>query len=320
MARHVKEKCSTDPSYGCPPCARELAEHIRWGVVVLDKPPGLTSRRAADRVRWLLGADKVGHGGTLDPMVTGVLPVLLGRSTRVAGLLLGCDKAYAGVMALHGDVADGELEGALGQFRGVIEQIPPRRSRVKRAARLREVHAFEITGREGRRAEFTVRCQGGTYIRKLIHDLGRELGCGAHMLKLRRTCAGPFTADDCVAMAGMEEASRSMAQGQEEPVRGVVRPVEEVVRALLPGVWMADGAVNSVCGGFPLMAPGVCELDDFERGARVAAMTMKGELVGIGKALLSWDEILAAERGPAIAVGSVLMERDLYPRWHRPMP
>ena len=121
-------------------------------------------------------------------------------------------------------------------------------------------------------------------------------------------------------MAGMEEASRSMAQGQEEPVRGVVRPVEEVVRALLPGVWMADGAVNSVCGGFPLMAPGVCELDDFERGARVAAMTMKGELVGIGKALLSWDEILAAERGPAIAVGSVLMERDLYPRWHRPMP
>lgn len=318
MARHVKQQCVSDPSYGCAPGERELAEHIRWGAVILDKPAGGTSRHAADLVQKLLGGSRAGHGGTLDPMVTGVLPILLDRTTRVAGLLLGCDKAYTGMMALHGDVADEELEAALERFRGVIEQTPPRRSRVKRRARRRTVHAFEVTGRQGRQARFAVHCEGGTYVRKLIHDLGQELGCGAHMLQLRRTRAGPFAADDCVTMADLADASRCMAQDQGDSVRRLVRPIEDIVGRILPDVRMADGAVNSVCGGFPLAVPGVCELDDFDRGARVAALTMKGELVGIGTALMGSDEILAADGGLAVAVSTVLMDLGTYPKWRRP--
>ena len=116
MAFHVRWDCATDPACGCPPRERGLAEYVDWGVVILDKPAGCTSRRAADRVRRALGAAKVGHGGTLDPGVTGVLPVLLGRATPVAAVLLGCDKAYEGVMQLHGEVPDDALRAALGPF------------------------------------------------------------------------------------------------------------------------------------------------------------------------------------------------------------
>ncbi len=317
MARYVKTRCTTDPAYGCPPAERELDEYVRWGVVILDKPAGPTSHGAADAVRRLLGASRAGHGGTLDPAVTGVLPVLLDKSTRAAGLLLGCDKAYSGVMALHGDVADEELEDALGGFRGVVEQLPPRRSRVKRAPRQRRVHAFEITGRQGRRAEFTVRCQGGTYVRKLVHDLGQELGCGAHMFELRRTQSGPFALEDCATMAALEGACALAGAAREEALRRLVRPVEDVVIRLLPQVCMGDGAVRSICDGFPLAVPGVCELDEFAKDAPVAAMTMKGELVGIGKALLDSDTIRAGQRGLAVAVHTVLIDRDAYPRWRR---
>jgi len=308
-------RCVTDPSCGCAPTERELAEHIRWGAVILDKPAGPTSRKAADAVRSLVGAARAGHGGTLDPMVTGVLPVLLDKSTRVAGLLLGCDKEYSGVMALHGEVADEELERALCGFRGVIEQLPPRRSRVRRALRRRRVHAFEVTGREGRRAEFTVRCQGGTYVRKLVHDLGQALGCGAHMAELRRTRSGPIGLADCVTMGELEAVSAPSDPSREEALRRLVLPVEEVVGRLLPQVRMADGAVRSVCDGFPLAVPGVCELDEFEAGARVAALTMKGELVGIGEALLDSGALRAERRGLAVAVHTVLMDRETYPRW-----
>jgi H/ACA ribonucleoprotein complex subunit 4 len=263
-------------------------------------------------VRAILGADKVGHGGTLDPKVTGVLPVLLGKATRVARLFLGCGKAYSGVMALHGDVADERLSEALGHLTGIVEQVPPRRSRVKRQARRRAVWRFEAAGREGRRVEFAVECEGGTYVRKLVHDLGQRLGCGAHMLSLRRTRAGPFDLSQCVTTAQVEGAARALAEGDAGPLRAAVLPVERALEGLLPQVRMDDGAVPSVCRGAPLAVPGVCELDEFAQGAEVALMTVKGELVGLGEALLDWREVLQAEHGLAVAVRSILMDGRSY--------
>ena len=314
MARHLRRPCATDPAHGCPPARRDAAEHVRWGVVLLDKPAGVTSRQAADCVREALGAAKAGHGGTLDPGVTGVLPVLLGKCTRAAGALLGCDKAYEGLMVLHGDVPDGELEAALAQFRGTVEQTPPRRSRVKRRPRLRTVHEFTVMARQGRRAEFAVRCQGGTYVRTLIHDLGQALGCGAHMARLRRTGAGPCLLGECVSMEQIVQAGRAMQEGAEEAVRRVVHPVEEVLARLLPAVVVDDGAVSPVCHGARLAVPGVCELDDFGPGGRVAVLTLKGELIGIGTALMAAEQVLTESQGEAVAVDTVLMDAETYPR------
>ncbi len=282
------------------------------GIVLLDKPSGPTSRAAAERVRVLLGGSKVGHGGTLDPKVTGLLPVLLGRSTKVAGLFLGSDKTYEGTMQLHGDVADEELVHAMQGFLGVIEQLPPRRSRVKRRVRRRRVYRFEVLARAGRRIEFSVSCEGGTYVRKLVHDLGEALGSGAHMAGLRRTRSGHFEVSESVTLGQLEQAT-----GQSGPPGGaidLVLPVEEAVARLLPLVVMDDGAVHSVGTGYPLAVPGVCELDDFEAGDTVALMTVRGELVGTGEALLASGAVAAAKKGFAVKPKNVLIDPDDYPK------
>ncbi len=309
MALHVKQACDTDPACGCAPALRDAAQWVRWGAVLLDKPSGPTSRRAAERVGRLLGADKVGHGGTLDPKVTGVLPVLLGRSTRAADVLLGCDKSYEGTMSLHGDVDDAALERGMAALRGVIEQMPPRRSAVARRLREREVYRFEVTGRTDREVRFTVDCQGGTYIRKLVHDLGLELGCGAHMTSLRRTRAAGFGIEECVST---EQVAEAASAGELEALRRVVRPVEEVLGRLLPPVQVEDGAVEPVCTGYPLAVPGVCAVGDFNEGARVLVLTLKGELVGLGRALMRSEAMLEARHGLAVRMEQVLMEKGTY--------
>lgn len=313
MAKHLKHRAETNPACGRPPAERGPRERVEWGVVPLDKPSGPTSREAADAVRGALGAGKAGHGGTLDPKVTGVLPVLLDRATKAASVLLGCDKAYRGTMMLHDEVAEQELDEAVDGFRGTIRQKPPRRSRVKREFRERTVYSFRIERFDGRRAVFAVRCEGGTYVRKLIHDLGVQIGCGAHMTALRRAEAAGIGLSDCVSMEEVEQAGRALQRGESGPLERVLRPVEDVVTPLLPVVVLDDGAIDSVCTGYPLAVPGICELDDFAEGDRVAVLTLKGELVGLGEALADSAEVLEAEHGEAVHVGQVMMRRGTYP-------
>jgi H/ACA ribonucleoprotein complex subunit 4 len=315
VAEFVKSEDSTDPAYGCPPADRCLSEHLRWGVVILDKPAGCTSRQASEAVRTALGAEKAGHGGTLDPNVTGVLPVLLDKATPLADWLLGSEKTYRGTMVLHADVSPEALARSMARFVGLVEQVPPVRSRVKRALRTREVYQFDLTGGSGRRLDFLLRCQGGTYVRKLIHDLGQDVGCGANMSHLRRTRSGPFTLAECVSLACVSEAARLPPSECDRELRRLVRPAEEAAARLAPCVWMDDGAVQSVCTGYPLAVAGVCKMDLFERDAQVAMMTLKGELVGMGSALMGSAEIMKAGSGLAVEVVRVLMAKDVYPKW-----
>jgi len=314
VARHVLKHVSSNPRWGRPPPERNLREHIRWGVVLLDKPSGPTSRGCVERVCRLLGAQKGGHGGTLDPKVTGVLPILLDRVTPLCGLLLGSDKVYLGSLRLHGDVPSTVLEKALEQFRGLIVQVPPVRSSVKRRPRERDVHEFEVTGREARCVDFRVRCEGGTYIRKLAHDLGQSLGCGAHMTRLRRTAGGAFGIEECVTLRQLEQSVSAAQAGDEGPLRRAVLPAEDIVGRLVPRVWVDDGAVHSVCTGYPLAVPGVCALEEFGPDDRVALMTAKGELIGLGRAQMAAKKVLGAERGIAVRGERVLMGPDVYPK------
>ncbi len=311
----AKRSADTDPRYGVRPEQRPLDQYLRMGLVLLDKPAGPTSRQAADAVRRALGVDKAGHGGTLDPRVTGVLAVLLGSATRAASALLGCDKVYEGTMRLHGDVEDADLAAVMEQFRGAIEQLPPRRSRVKREPRVRTVYSIEATGARARDVEFRVVCQRGTYIRKLVHDMGQALGCGAHMTSLRRTRAGPFGLDECTTLAQVESAAAAMARGDEGPARTVVTPVDRAVARVLPAIWVDDGAVHSLTNGAPLCAPGVCALDAFEQGGTVAVMTLKDELVGLARAEVGSASALSLSRGVVARMHGVLMRPGAYPKF-----
>jgi len=307
MSQFERMDAPTDSRFGCRPAERSAEEYVRWGAILLDKPSGPTSRSAAEAAGRAVGARRVGHGGTLDPKVTGVLPILLNRCTPVADVLLGSDKTYSGVMTLHGDVTDAALQAAMEKFVGTVTQMPPVRSAVKRAPRQRWVYRWDLTERSDRQVTFTVRCQGGTYIRTLCHDLGDALGCGAHMATLRRTKSGPFALDECTTMDALARAA--------DP-REVVLPIEDIVLRVLPGIWMSDGAVHSVCSGYPLAAPGICRMDEFRAGARVALLTLKGELVGLGKSLMSARDAMSIEKGHVAQPQRVLMPPDTYPKWN----
>jgi len=268
------------------------------GVTIVDKPAGMTSHDVVDAVRARLGTKKVGHGGTLDPDATGVLVIGVGRATRFLSYAQAAPKRYEAVVAFgsstmtqdaSGEVVDetsaagldrAAVTGALASFTGDIEQIPPMVSAVKvagerlykkalrgeeveRSARRVTVYNAELTSfAPGERAEgvLDIRCSGGTYIRTLAHDLGRALGCGAHLVRLRRTEASGFTLDDAVPLS--------------EVTPSAIRPLRDVVR-MLPTIDVDASDAALVRNGRPL----TLETDVAEGDA--AAVVHHGELLGV---------------------------------------
>ena len=232
------------------------------GILVIDKSAGWTSQDVAAKLRGVFHERRVGHGGTLDPMATGVLPVFIGRATRAAEFLESAEKEYVAGLRL-GVVTDtqdtsgtvletnsvcvtrAQLEGALRQFLGPIEQIPPMYSAIKingqklyelarrgqevaRRPRSITIHALELLEGEGADWTVRVRCSKGTYVRTLCHDLGRALGCGGCMSSLRRTRAGSFTLAQAVTMQQVLD----FAAGQDP--QQLLMPVDAVFAAHPP--------------------------------------------------------------------------------------
>jgi tRNA pseudouridine55 synthase len=229
------------------------------GVLLLDKPVGVTSNRALQTARRLLNARKAGHTGTLDPMASGLLPVMLGEATKFSADLLDADKSYRatvrlGVVTTTGDaegevverravaVKSGEVEEALMRFTGDIEQVPPMHSALKRdgrplyelaragievesAARAVRIRSLQLIEQTGDTLVLDVECSKGTYVRVLAEDIGRALGCGAHLAALRRTRVGPLTLDGAVELAALE------AMGLDAR-RSCLRPVDELLGTL----------------------------------------------------------------------------------------
>lgn len=190
---------ATDPSYGCPPNNRMICNYLKYGIINLDKPSGPTSHEVVAWVKKILNIKRAGHGGTLDPMVTGVLPVGLEEATKVISVLLLSGKEYVCVMHLHGDISEGRVREVMNTFVGEIFQRPPLRSSVQRTIRSRKIYYLTDFEFKGRQILFKVSCQAGTYIRKLVYDIGEVLGPGAHMEELRRIRAGPFTENECMS-------------------------------------------------------------------------------------------------------------------------
>jgi H/ACA ribonucleoprotein complex subunit 4 len=230
---------------------KSINELFEFSIINVDKPAGITSFVCADKVRKMVGAKRAGHTGTLDPMVTGVLPVLLNRATRLSNYFMKKDKVYVGKMLLHKDISEEELKKFMEGFIGKIMQKPPVRSRVKRVLRERIVNKFKIIKKEGRVVEFVSDVQAGTYIRKLISDLGEKIG-GAHMTQLRRIRAGIFLEKDIHKLEEIQEAFDDYKKGNEEKLRKILIPAE-IIQRVVTRVDIKDESLKGLLNGKPLM-------------------------------------------------------------------
>jgi len=247
--------------------------------------------------------------------VTGVLPVALEESTKTLQAILAGGKEYVCVMKLHGDVAADRLAEVFKEFVGEIFQRPPLRSSVKRRVRTRTVYYLQILEVEGRNLLFKIGCQSGTYVRKLVHDIGEALGIGSHMFELRRTKAGPFTQDTLVTLHELVDAVAYWREEKnEEALRRVIQPGERAVE-LLPKVVVKDSAVDALCHGAGLALPGIVKLSsEIKEGDLVAVLTLKGELVALGRTLMPAQSILEGEKGIAVKTERVVMVVGTYPK------
>ncbi len=223
------------------------AAPVEPAAVLVDKPPGMTSFGVVKKVRWALGVKKVGHAGTLDPMATGLLIVLVGRgATRQQDRFMGLPKVYTGTVRLGqttpsydadtpveaeadaSGVTDGQIADALAPLTGEILQVPPIYSAIKKGGerlykkarrgetveiepRPTTVTEFVVTERRGDDLDVRVACSKGTYVRSLAHDLGAALGVGGHLVALRRQAIGPFSVDEAFALDALVEAARAGA-------------------------------------------------------------------------------------------------------------
>jgi H/ACA ribonucleoprotein complex subunit 4 len=310
----VKTQEGTNPEWGRPPSQRPAEEYIRYSLVLLDKPRGPSSHEVAAWVKKILGVDRAGHAGTLDPKVSGVLPIAVAEGTKVLMALSRSDKVYVAVAKFHGDVDVERLRAVLQELQGAIYQKPPLRSAVKRQLRTRHVYSLELLEVDGRYAVIKMHVEAGTYARKIIHDIGEILGVGANMRELRRVAVSCFAEDETVTLQDVADAYYVWRKyGDDAYLRRVLLPIEEVARHL-PKIWVRDSAVDALCHGAPLAAPGVAKFEiPFSRGELVALFTLKGELIGVGRALVDGEEVKKMERGLVARTDRVVMRRGTYP-------
>lgn len=266
-----------------PPADRDPETLLEFGVINLDKPPGPSAHQVAAWVRDMAGVEQAAHAGTLDPKVTGCLPVLTGTATRAAQVFDDSRKGYVAVLELHG-TAPSDLESTVAEFEGPLYQKPPRKSAVARRLRTRTVHQLDVLESEARRVLLSVECESGTYIRKLCHDIGLAVGTGGHMGPLRRTKTGGF---DDRTLVTFEDFADGLAfwRDHDDPelLCDVVAPAERALEGL-PRLTVAFSAASEIANGAPVYAPGVLdhELNGADEGSLIACYTPDGAAVCLG--------------------------------------
>ena len=313
----IKSQDITNPEYGNIPEKRSINELLQLGVINLDKPSGPTSHEVVSWVRKILNITIAGHGGTLDPKVTGILPCALGSATRVLSALLSAGKEYIGVMYVHSLENPKKIEKAFKLFTGKIYQTPPLKSAVVRRMRIREIYYNKILEINKQHVLFRVGCEAGTYIRKLCFDIGETLCTGANMLELRRTRVGNFREDNTLmTLQNLKDAwELFQEEGDEYYIRKIVLPMEEMV-SHLPKIYLRDTAVDAICHGADIAAAGICYIDArIKPNMQVAIMTLKKELIGFGTPIFNAMKIYKAKSGIMVKTDKVFMNRKIYPHW-----
>lgn len=311
----VKDPKTLPDKWGKRPSDRTVGELLEGGVIALDKPSGPTSHQVTAWARDALHVEKISHGGTLDPYVSGILPICTGKAVRLTDVVLSSDKEYICAMVLHADRPEKKVREVMGRFIGKIYQTPPVRSSVKRQLRIRSVNELEILEISGRRVLFRVSCDAGTYIRTICTDVGEALGCGANMVELRRTRSGKMSEARSATLHDLKDSYIFWQQnGRESWLRSLVQPMEVLVDPL-PKVIVKPTAVDALCHGADLSLAGVHMLDeDIRKNALVAMMTARGELVALGRMQMSSAKVMATEKGIAVKTERVFMDPGHYPK------
>ncbi len=242
---------------------KDIKELLNFGLINFDKPAGPTSYSVSEFVKWQLKLSKTSHMGTLDPKVSGVLPVTLGRACKLAGYFIKHDKTYVGILETHKECKLEDLQKLIDDnFVGKILQTPPHRSAVKREERERVVYSWKLieASDDNRSFLFEAKVEGGTYIRKLCSDLGEMIG-GGHMGELRRTEAGIFDEKNIIKLDELEGAIAKWKGGDDSELRNMIVPAEIAIRKVLPYVDVDKSALKSLHIGRPLFTNNIVVRD-----------------------------------------------------------
>jgi len=309
----------TDDNYGTYYNKRSLDQLLKYGFILLDKPPGPTSHETVAWLKRILKIPKAGHSGTLDPQVSGVLPMGLGDGTKALEVLLYGPKEYHALGRLHSLPSKEKLKKVLEEFTGEIYQKPPQRSAVLRQTRTRTIYELELLEQKERLLLLRILCEAGTYIRKLIYDIGEILGPGATMIELRRTRVHQFTENSqLVTLHELANAYSLWTEKKDDSkLLELIRPIEHILSEL-KSVVIRDSAVDALCHGAQLAIPGVLQVSpNLKRDELVAIYTQKGEVVALAKSLLSESDIKENTKGYAFETKRIIMAPNTYPkRWH----
>lgn len=272
--------------------------------MVIDKPRGPTSHQVSSWVKEITGVSKAGHVGTLDPNVTGVLPIGLEKATRLADFLHEQGKEYVGIMILHKEVSWEALENMMKEFTGEIYQFPPLRSAVARSLRKRKVHSLKLLEMKGKYALFRADVESGVYIRTLCRDIGDALLVGANLLELRRIRSGPLNESSMVTLQKLKDAFSLYREGNGSLLSSIIVNPEDVTRDYTTVV-IKESAIDAMAHGSKIYRNGIIE--DSREGSTVRIMSPKGELLAMG-----------VREGQNVKPSVVLIDRGIYPKgWKR---
>jgi H/ACA ribonucleoprotein complex subunit 4 len=307
----------TSESFGHIPDERPLSTLFEYGLILLDKPPGPTSHEVVSWVKKTLGLAKVGHSGTLDPGTTGLLPLGLGEATKALSVLTLGPKEYYALARVHSYISAKRIEPVMKEFTGDIYQRPPQRSAVRRATRIRTVYSFDLLEQHERLLLMKIVCQAGTYVRKIIYDLGEVLSSGATMIELRRTMVSGFSegTERFARLHDILDAFESYKENKDETkLRELIKPIEHSLQSLR-GVIVRDTAVDALCHGAQLAIPGIIAIPrDLRLGELVGVYTLKGEIVGLSEAVMMSKEIETKTNGFAFVMKRIIMKPNTYPK------
>tara|TARA_B100000287_G_C20588146_1_gene763085 strand:+ start:126 stop:1085 length:960 start_codon:yes stop_codon:yes gene_type:complete len=319
MARIQLGDVSKPSNHGLNPEELTIEQRLASGFILLDKPPGPTSHQIASWVRDLLGLERLGHGGTLDPFATGVLPLMAGKSMKLTKGILKTDKTYVAVLKFAQETNIDSLNEVIDKLTGRIYNVPPEISAVKVQVRTRKIYKFELIENNSKQAIVRIFCEAGTYIRTIARDMGLLLGYNVELKELRRENSGRFNLTDCVTLQEIADAVWLWKEcDNSAALEKIIHPTEKLLLDK-PYIIVKDSAASALCHGAPLLRPGLIEVSDtLSSGLEVAAFTSKNEIVGIVKMSKGFTEISSESSGEIGKPVMILMEQERYPpQWNK---